>query len=167
MVALISALRPSRMAEPPSASTIASHSARAGNVRATASPQNSKTMLPALPNSVALPSRVCSIPMCQLPRSIANAIAPSATSHAVRRGTPNTGWPARRAINQITGNASVKRQKPAATGPLSASRTDHGPKASAIFPTISAAQWSPPGEMLCGAKGELSPGLLAVAIVRP
>ena len=47
--------------------------------------------------------------------------------------------------------ARNRRQKPAATGPLSASRTDHGPSAKATLPASKASRSSQRGPVLTGA----------------
>lgn len=91
-----------------------------------------------MPNRVAFPSRVMPIPMCQLARSSAKVTAPSATSASVLPPIPVSGWRFARASSTMKGSARNSRQKPAATGPVSAIRTNHGPIASATLPPNSA-----------------------------
>ena len=52
----------------------------------------------------------------------------------------NGAAPERCANKSSSGIASASRQKPAATGPTSASRTIHGPSARKMFATIKAAK---------------------------
>ncbi len=98
---------------------------------------------PELPNSVALASRVRSIPRCQLARSAAKNSPPASTASSTFTGKPVSRWPLVRASKARNGIASASRQNPAETGPLSASRTHSGPSASATLPPSSAARCQP------------------------
>ena len=113
-------------------------------------------MLPELPNSVALPSRVRSIPTCQLARSAAkNAPAANSISTVCRRGALAPRSPHASSAN--TGSGRSMRQKPADTGPVSASRTSHGPSASAALPVSSAAKCRARGAKFFSAWDSVAP----------
>jgi gamma-glutamyltranspeptidase/glutathione hydrolase len=107
-------------------------------------PHTIRITLPALPNKVALPSRVRSIPRCQLPRSSAKNTPATTASSATRRSIGCRDF-SRQANSAITGIGRNKRQNPALTGPVSASRTSHGPSASATFPPSRATKCHAPG----------------------
>ena len=115
-----------------------------GKRRASHRPQAANAKLEMLPNKVALPSLVMWMPVCQAARSAAKKKAANAVRMTRGRLGQWTGGPITRAIRNRNGSASASRQNPAEIGPLSASRTDHGPSASAIFPAISAAKASLP-----------------------
>src|SRR5690242_20360347 len=82
------------------------------------------------------------MPICQLARSAAKHSPPSASATQSDLPRPTGRQPLPSTIASSTGIASAIRQKPTATGPTSASRTNHGPKASAALATSSAASAS-------------------------
>ena len=139
VVAEISRLRPSKMPAPTSAASTPTPSCPDGARRAAMMPQAIRITLPELPNSVALASRVRSIPTCQLARSTAKN-TPASRHSSTSRPSIGPGERPRQASSASTGSGSKSRQKPAETGPVSDSRTSHGPSASAMFPATSAAK---------------------------
>src|SRR4051794_7574924 len=94
--------------------------------------------LDAFPNSVALAIFVIRMPTCQAARSAAKKRPAKTMTAIIRREGAEGPVRSRRAMKRRKGTASAMRQKPEATGPTSASRTSHGPKASIRFAASSA-----------------------------
>ena len=164
--ASISRLRPIRIAAPASAERMPSASNGRGKRRVITIAQPIRITLPELPNRVALPSRVWPIPTCQLAMSSANSTPAATMASHVALPKPPSGWWLRRASSASSGIASASRQNPAEIGPLSASRTDHGPSASAMLPAISAAKCSGFARGGWGGAGVIAPAL-AGGVARP
>jgi hypothetical protein len=98
----------------------------------------------ALANSVELASVVRMMPRCQTDRSAAKAKPASAVSPTIPKVVPAkpAGLPpgarTTKASASRNGTASACRQKAEASGPTSANRTSHGPKARQADPVIMA-----------------------------